>query len=189
MRTRIREIRRLRNLTLQQLADMVGTTAQTIQRLETDNMTVSLDWLEKIAAAFELNVAALLPGTPLATAPENLGSVGPDFEVTANGASAIVGQLTIAVPGQDTVMLQLTQSVGPFASGTTLIGRRLGAEHHKDAHGRTCVVKLRTQGVFLRRIAVEGPRLFASHPFENRGSMQPIDADWLAPLMLAVRPI
>ncbi|MEC9368557.1 MAG: helix-turn-helix transcriptional regulator, partial [Pseudomonadota bacterium] len=38
-------------MTLKNLAARVGTTAQTIQRLETANMTVSTDWLERLATA------------------------------------------------------------------------------------------------------------------------------------------
>ena len=60
MSTRIREFRKLRGMTLNYLAQKVGTTAQTIQRLETGNMTVSLDWLQRIADVFGLPAAALL---------------------------------------------------------------------------------------------------------------------------------
>ena len=60
MTTRIREIRRRRGLTLQALAEKVGTTPQTIQRLETNNMTVSVDWLLRIADALNLSAADLL---------------------------------------------------------------------------------------------------------------------------------
>ena len=40
MQTRIRELRKRRGMTLQQVADIVRTTPQTVQRLETANMTV-----------------------------------------------------------------------------------------------------------------------------------------------------
>ena len=52
MKTRIREFRKERRWTLQDLARQVGTTAQTVQRLETANMTVSTDWLERFGEAF-----------------------------------------------------------------------------------------------------------------------------------------
>ena len=58
MSTRIREFRKLRGMTLQYLAQKVGTTAQTIQRLETGNMTVSLDWLRRIADVYGVPAAA-----------------------------------------------------------------------------------------------------------------------------------
>lgn len=58
--TRIRIIRKQQGLTLKQLATAIGTTPQTAQRLETGNMTVSMEWLEKIAKALVVSTADLL---------------------------------------------------------------------------------------------------------------------------------
>ena len=60
MQTRIREFRKLRGMTLKELADKIKTTPQTVQRLETANMTVSTDWLEKIARALLVEPADLI---------------------------------------------------------------------------------------------------------------------------------
>lgn len=60
--TRIRELRKQRGMTLKELADMIGTTPQTVQRLETSGMTVSVEWLEKIAWAMQIGIRDLLPG-------------------------------------------------------------------------------------------------------------------------------
>ncbi len=59
-RTHIRDFRKARGLTLTQLAGLIGTTPQTVQRLEADTMTLSLDWLEKIARALGTQPASLL---------------------------------------------------------------------------------------------------------------------------------
>jgi transcriptional regulator with XRE-family HTH domain len=56
---RVREMRKLRGLTLLKLAELVGTTPQTIQRLETNNMGMTMKWAEKIAAAFGCDSAVL----------------------------------------------------------------------------------------------------------------------------------
>jgi transcriptional regulator with XRE-family HTH domain len=58
--TRIRVIRKQQGLTLKQIAYAIGTTPQTAQRLETGNMTVSMEWLEKIARALDVPIADLL---------------------------------------------------------------------------------------------------------------------------------
>ncbi len=63
MKTRIRELRRERGWTLQDLAGRIGTTAQTVQRLETQNMTVSTDWLEKFGEAFGIDPVSLFADT------------------------------------------------------------------------------------------------------------------------------
>src|SRR5690242_4167118 len=92
MITRIREVRRARSLTLDEVAQRCEppTTPQTIGRLETGTRTVSVGWLNRIAKALgveakdlveggdaaELNVAAIL-GPGGATAPRKAGIVVP----------------------------------------------------------------------------------------------------------------
>lgn len=48
---RLREARKRSGLTLQDMAIRCRTTAQTIQRLETNNMTLSIGWVERMAQA------------------------------------------------------------------------------------------------------------------------------------------
>jgi transcriptional regulator with XRE-family HTH domain len=92
MITRIREVRRARGLTLDDVARACepATTAQTIGRLETGTRTVSIGWLNRIAKALgveaqdlvhggehaELNVVALL-GPGGAVAPRRTAIVVP----------------------------------------------------------------------------------------------------------------
>lgn len=56
---RIRQSRKRQGLTMQQVGDRLNTTPQTIQRLETGNMTMSLDWLEAIASTLDIPVTVL----------------------------------------------------------------------------------------------------------------------------------
>ena len=62
MITAIREVRRARGLTLDQVAAacLPPTTPQTIGRLECGTRTVSLPWLRRIALALEVEPADLL---------------------------------------------------------------------------------------------------------------------------------
>ncbi|HEX8532753.1 MAG TPA: helix-turn-helix transcriptional regulator, partial [Allosphingosinicella sp.] len=92
MITRIREVRRAKKMTLQDVADRCDppTTPQTIGRLETGTRTVSVGWLNRIAKALgveaadlvqlpdreDIPVAALL-GHDGATAPRRPGVVIP----------------------------------------------------------------------------------------------------------------
>ena len=48
---RLRGLRKLRGMTLKDVAVKADTTPQSIQRLETNNMTLSLDWVEKMLFA------------------------------------------------------------------------------------------------------------------------------------------
>ena len=63
MQTRLRELRKQRGMTLHQLAELIGTTPQTVQRLETATMRVSTDWLERFAKAFGVSPQDLIAGT------------------------------------------------------------------------------------------------------------------------------
>ncbi len=50
---RVRARRKQRGWTLLQLAQAIGTTPQTVQRLETANMTMSMEWAEKFCSALD----------------------------------------------------------------------------------------------------------------------------------------
>ncbi len=62
MITAIREVRRTKGLTLDDVARRCDppTTAQTIGRLETGTRTVSVGWLNRIAAALGVDSADLV---------------------------------------------------------------------------------------------------------------------------------
>ena len=62
MITRIREVRRARGMTLDEVAKACDppTTPQTIGRLETGTRTVSVGWLNRIAAALGVDAADLV---------------------------------------------------------------------------------------------------------------------------------
>lgn len=51
MENRIREIRKQQGMSLEKLAELAGTTHQTIQRLETGERRLNEDWMEVISKA------------------------------------------------------------------------------------------------------------------------------------------
>ena len=56
MKTRIRELRKARKLSQEELADAVGTTRQTITSIEIGKYTASLPLAYKIARFFDLTI-------------------------------------------------------------------------------------------------------------------------------------
>jgi putative transcriptional regulator len=56
MKTRIRELRKMRKLSQEELADAVGTTRQTITSIEVGKYTASLPLAYKIAKFFGLTI-------------------------------------------------------------------------------------------------------------------------------------
>ena len=53
MQNRIKELRKARGLTLQQLAEQVGSSNQQISQLETGRRRLNLDWLERLSSALD----------------------------------------------------------------------------------------------------------------------------------------
>jgi transcriptional regulator with XRE-family HTH domain len=185
MVTRIKQIRKQRGLTLQRLADQVGTTAQTIQRLETSKMSMSVDWLQRIAKAFDMNPAMLLtsyagPSIPL------IGEMGTDGAVKrlAGGGR----QIEIGVPVEDPIAVSLRARFGPYETGTVLIGTRFAQPKARDVDGRDCLVELTTGKMVFRRVVYGrgGPTAYV--PYEDGSPVERnLDFNWIAPVVMAVR--
>lgn len=57
---RIRALRQERKLSTYALADLVGTTQATIQRLETGKRKLTVDWMQRIARALDVKPTELL---------------------------------------------------------------------------------------------------------------------------------
>lgn len=123
MRTRIKEFRKASGLTLKQLADAMGTTPQTVQRLETDNMTVSTKWLERFAKALGVRPDELLedPAAHAATA---------DGRFLAKLREPLI-RARRGTPA-DKAPLALIEAVGLFA--THLIEFQSGLRPWEDVH-------------------------------------------------------
>lgn len=111
MITAIREVRRARGLTLDDVARrcVPPTTAQTIGRLETGTRTVSVAWLNRIAAA--LGVAA----ADLVTLPDRI-DVPVAARLDAEGAQAPRRPAVVAAPrpAAGLVAVTVAASIGEY---------------------------------------------------------------------------
>ena len=185
MSTRIRAIRKLRRLTLQELADQVGTTPQTIQRLETGNMTVSVEWLERIGNALDLPAAALLLNNP-GVSVRFVGDLGGDGVVKAADAQA--RPILLSVPAEDPMAIRVKSRLGPHEPGTILVVSRLDKAQRSKADGRDCLVELVNGNLLFRRIVLGkgGPAAFVPYD-DRRGVERNLDIVWYAPVIMAVR--
>jgi len=187
MTTRIREVRKRRSLTLQALAERVGTTPQTIQRLETNNMTVSVDWLLRIAEALDLSPADLLDVEHQRRVLRYLGDVDPTGTVTStNGGTE--PNIVIELPCSDPVAVTVKTQLGPFPEGTILVADRLETKDHTTADGRDCLISLASGSLLFRRIVVNGDGTKAFVPYADRAVVERnLDIDWIAPVVLSLR--
>lgn len=152
MQTRIRKLRKTRGWTLQQLADQIGTTPQTVQRLETANMTVSMDWLEKFANAFNVSPVDLIDEASPKDI-ECIGNIGNDGALDSSLAGfAEPAFLSLDIPAQNPIAVRVTHPVGPFLSGTVLVADKLARTQWQNAIGWDCLVAVENGPTYLRRL-------------------------------------
>ncbi len=187
METRIRELRKARGWTLQQVGDLVGTTAQTVQRLETANMTVSTDWLDRFAQAFSVRAVDLIRDKRLSGIPV-YGHLGPDGILNnAESDTSNLERLSLSSPAQDPVAVRLSRAIGPYRAGATLIANRLDREEYDEIQGRDVFVMTIANQLVLGRAAWQ-ERNLTLMPLSDRGTVWfDMDAEWIAPLVMEIR--
>lgn len=187
MINRIRDVRRARNLTLEEVAQRCAppTTAQTIGRLETGTRTLSLDWLNRIAAALEVESSALVSSSAASDLP--LVAL-----LSADGARAPTRTERALPPivADNLMALRVTGSIGDYRSGDMLWLRRVEQADLASALNRDVLVP-RPAGrfVFGRLIAREGGRMQILPP--GPGSRQQVvnDPPWLAVAETLIRTL
>src|SRR3954468_8625214 len=145
MITRLREVRRARGMTLQDVAGRCAppTTPQTIGRLETGARTVSVGWLNRIARALDVDTADLviLPereDIPVAATLDHDGARAPRRD------GVVVPPM--AAPGL--VAMNVHSSVGDYRSGDEIWLTRLPPEEFAGALNRDLLIP-RPAGRFL----------------------------------------
>lgn len=145
MITRIREVRKARKMTLQDVADRCDppTTPQTIGRLETGTRTVSVAWLNRIADALGVDAADLvsLPDRDDLPVAAMLG---------ADGAHAPrrPGVALPPRPSPGLVAMTVSAGIGDYRSGDEIWLERLAPERFGGALNRDVLVP-RPAGRFL----------------------------------------
>ncbi len=178
MITAIREVRRAKGLTLDEVARRCDppTTAQTIGRLETGTRTVSVGWLNRIAAALGVDAANLvsLPDRP---------EIGVAAVLDGGGAQAPRRAATVVPPRGEPGMVAVTVAggIGDYRTGDEIWCERLAPEVYAGALNRDVLVP-RPAGRFAfgRLIGREEGRLLLL-PL-GAGARQQVVADppWIA---------
>jgi len=185
MITRIREVRRARGMTLDDVARRCepATTPQTIGRLETGTRTVSVGWLNRIAAALgveaqdlvaagstsELKVAAIL-GPGGAMAPRKTAIVVPPRAEEAEVAILVAG------------------SVGDYRSGDELWCETLEPADYARALNRDVLVPRPAGRFMFGRLINRDEERLQILPLEAGGRQQVVaNPPWLAVATKLVR--
>lgn len=138
IQSRIREIRKEKGLTLQEVAERAGTTAQTIGRLETGRRTLSLSWVNRISQALGVEGSSLL-ALPEEGDIEICGVVGEKGEILNQTQGTVSTRLFAAKP----LALKIKANLGAYQSGDILIFEQKEGER-TQALGKECLVHLKT---------------------------------------------
>ncbi|HEX7855768.1 MAG TPA: helix-turn-helix transcriptional regulator [Sphingobium sp.] len=133
MITRIRDVRKAKGLTLEEVAMrcVPPTTAQTIGRLETGTRTVSVKWLNRIAAALDV-VAGDLVDLPLSATLPVAAIIGLD------GAVAPTRLMTLVPPSvpAGAVGIRVQAAIGDYRGGDELWCEQYGPDRFARALNR-----------------------------------------------------
>lgn len=187
MITRIREVRRARAMTLDDVASRCEppTTAQTIGRLETGARTVSVAWLNRIAKALGVEAQDLVEGADSVEL-KVAAVIGP------RGANAPAKAAVVAPPrvedGQ--IAILVSASVGEYRAGDEIWCDSLRSENYGRALNRDVLVP-RPGGRFLfGRLINRDDEKLQILPLQAGGRQQVVaNPTWLGIAVKLVRPL
>ena len=187
MITRLREVRRARGMTLDDVARACTppTTPQTIGRLEVGTRTVSIGWLNRIAGALGVEASDLVDHPERAELPvvAVLGGNG----AVAPKRTAIVVPPKVA-PGL--IAITVAASLGDYRAGDEIWCERLEPDQFARALNRDLLLP-RPAGRFLfgRLIGREGDKLHLLPPGAGGRQTVVTDPPWAAMAVRLVRAL
>jgi transcriptional regulator with XRE-family HTH domain len=187
MITRIREVRRARGMTLDEVAQRCEppTTPQTIGRLETGTRTVSVGWLNRIAKALGVEAQDLVEGSD--TAELKVAAIlGPGGAMAPKKAAIVVpphvedGQIAILVAG----------SLGDYRSGDEVWCDTLSPEEYGRALNRDVLVPRPAGRFMFGRLINRDEERLQILPLEAGGRQQVVaNPPWLGVARRIVRSL
>ncbi len=192
MENRIRYWRKLRKLTLEKLAEPLGTSAGHLHKWETGKVSITLDRLTKVADALGCTIIDLVEG--LAKVPV-VGKVGAGSVVLSIDDYALgQGEREVRCPTgldpQQTVAVEVEgDSMLPIEEGWLLFYTRNYEGVPVECIGKLCVVQLFDDGPrYVKRLKLgRKPGLFNLYS-TNAREMEDIALAWAAPVLDARPP-
>ena len=188
MINRIRAIRKDRGMTLAELAEACDpkTTAQTIGRLETGMRNLSLAWMERIAAALEVDPETLVRSD---------GNAHPQVvaSLTPTGPEALPTPLDAILPADlagegQLVVLNVETACGPYLAGDQVWLRQIDPQDAGTAVNRDVLVP-RPGGRFaFGRLIDRQGSMIGLLPPKMGAKQQVVDAPaWIAVCEMLIR--
>lgn len=192
MTNRIRDFRKAKGLTLADLAAACDppTTAQTIGRLETGMRQLSLGWLNRIAAALDVDPASLMRGQAAVAAQivAELGAGG--AEALRTPREAVLPNALTSGDGPAPLVLAVTHSAGEYRSGDQVWLRQIDADGVGASINCDCLVP-RPGGRFAfgRLIDRRGTLVGLLPPGAGQKQVVVDNPPWIARAFMLVRSL
>lgn len=187
LNNRIRHVRKSKGLTQAQLARLVGSTAATISRLETTDMTLSTKWVERLGVALDI-----LPGDLLITPNYviHIPTLG-EFDGTGilQNHSPPSQQLTpVQLLFENTLGASLSVDIGPYKAKDFVVARLVPYEQLALLLGKDCIFRDLSGVIHLRKlIAIDG-KMLTLEDIATQISLSHVDQfDWVAVLLFSIR--
>jgi transcriptional regulator with XRE-family HTH domain len=182
----IRTVRRAKGLTLEEVAQrcVPPTTAQTIGRLETGTRTLSLGWMNRIAAALGVDAAELvaLPQDTQLTITALLGADGAQ-------APTRIEQALTARPAEDMIAVRVTSSIGDYRAGDEIWCRRITGDWAAALNRDLLVPRPAGRFVFARLLNVDGEKLHLLPPGIGQRQQVVANPPWAAVAVRLIRTL
>ncbi|MBC7102954.1 MAG: helix-turn-helix transcriptional regulator [Parvibaculum sp.] len=186
MRTRIRHFRKQRGLTQTELAQRLGTTAATVSRLETADMTVSTGWLERIAGELAVGVRDLLDA-PAESRHAVTGEVRRGGNVFALPKPEPVPPSLLSL-AHEPMAFRIGETLGAYAGGDVLVADRMAVAEAVEALGRDCFAGGAEGDLAFGRLALlDAQRCLLMPPESGAPPREFLSPVWIAPVVTLLR--
>ena len=186
MITRIREVRRARGMTLEDVARACkpATTPQTVGRLETGTRTVSIGWLNRIAEALGVDAADLVEGSGESSELPVVAVLGAGGAVAPRRTAVVVSPR----PKGGQVAITVSASNGDYRAGDEIWCDTVEPDGFAAALNRDVLVP-RPAGRFFfgRLIDRAGDRLQLLPPGAGGRQQVVSNAPWIAVARTLIR--
>ncbi len=192
MENRIRYWRKLRKLTLEKLAEPLGTSAGHLHKWETGKVSITLDRLNQVADALGCTIIDLVEG--LAKVPVvgkvGAGSIVLSIDDYPLGQAEQQVRCPTGLDPQQTVAVEVEgDSMLPIEEGWLLFYTRNYEGVPVECIGKLCVVQLADDGPrYVKRLKLgRKPGLFNLYS-TNAREMEDVALAWAAPVLDARPP-
>lgn len=177
-KTELRQLRKAKRLTLEQLAERTGISVSMLSRMETGERGITLEHVPVLASALNAKASDLLGGR---TEVPVVGYVGAGHQVIPFGADEI-DQVESPFGGQIEAVIVKGDSMYPVYRDRDLIFYETRTFAQDDLVGRECVLRLadgRMLVKVLRRGISQG--FFTLESF-NAPPIENVVVEWAAPV-------